>query len=1111
MRTKLLMLFAVLGLMLSQGIYAQPKTVTGTVTDATTNESLPGVNVIIKNTTTGTSTDFNGVYSINVAPGQVLIFTFVGYTSQEVVVGEGSRIDVRLNPSVEMIDDIVVVAYGTQKRANLTGPVSTIDVSKTLESRPVTDVGRALQGSTPGLIVTTTSGQIGDAPTIKIRGMVGTISGNTGSPLILVDQVEVPSLNYVNPDDIESISILKDGSTTAIYGPRAAFGAVLITTKKGNKDGKARVTYSNNFSWATPTKVPQHTRADLNLQYSIDQQNALRTTPTYEFGYVGFYYNPDVVAKVKNWIDTYGDGKDLGREMVEGRDFEYRDGGGAFFYRPWDIYDIYYKDWAPQQNQNLSVSGGNQTTQYNLSVGYMNQQGSLKLFDDFYRRLTTSGSVSTDATKWLTLRANYMYAKTSEETPFLYNSTAYGPIYYLYRWHQTYPYGTYNGIEFRGGVNDMTQARPMEDDSYYSRYTLGTTLRLFEGLTLDFDYTYGQTFATHHRVGGKVYGIDFWNRTGSAAPATDTFEEVSKVYTTDTYNYAQYNSSKNLRNTYNGYLTYENTLGDHNFKIQAGVNFEDAEYIYHSSKRNLVYDFDKPEVNLSGGDQTASSSHSWWSVAGFYGRLNYILKSRYILELNGRYDGSSRFAEGTRWGFFPSASAAWLVTEEEFVQPLRPYLTTLKLRAAYGSIGNQDVPLAVFIPTLSVTNPSASGRYWLVGNNFVPYITHHNSSPMPALVDPTLTWEMVTTFDAGVDARFFKDRLGINFDWYQRRTTGILAPGETVPATVGAPSARRNFGELTTKGVEIGADYNHTFSNGLRINLTAAFWDYKTVVSKYETAEDPLISSTYYEGKVLGEIWGYKTVGLFQHDDFQWYGDSLIQVTVNTQNKNLMAEGVANQYLLESGLFKFSPGDVRFADLNGNDSIEYGTNTVGNPGDRTVIGNTQPRYQFSFGIGADWKGVDMKLFFQGVGKRSLWATGNMVLPGWYGAEANYAHTLDYWTPENTGAFYPRPMEYSQYGKWNYLPNDRYLLNLAYVRLKSLTLGYTLPNKLTNRIQIERLRIYFTGENLFEFDKMGKIPIDPEMDWTAATSRDGRSFGRSYPYRRTLAFGVQVQF
>jgi TonB-dependent SusC/RagA subfamily outer membrane receptor len=287
---------------------------------------------------------------------------------KEIIPGNSTTLSIELEQLLQNMDEVVVVGYGTQKRVNLTGAVSTIDVEKNLESRPITDVGRALQGTTPGLIVTTTSGALGGNPTIRIRGMVGSINSlGASSPLILVDQVEVPSLSYVNPDDIESISVLKDASTTAIYGARAAFGAVLITTKSGRKDGKVRVSYSNNFSWATPTEVPKHTRADLNLQYSYDQLNGLKTTPTWEYGQVGYYYNPDVIAKVKNWIETYGDGKSLGREMVEGRDFDYRKDAttgkplaGAYFYRPWDIYDIYYKNWTPQQNHNISINGGNE-------------------------------------------------------------------------------------------------------------------------------------------------------------------------------------------------------------------------------------------------------------------------------------------------------------------------------------------------------------------------------------------------------------------------------------------------------------------------------------------------------------------------------------------------------------------------------------------------------------------------------------------------------------------------------------------------------------------------------------------------------------------------------
>ncbi|HEX2977263.1 MAG TPA: SusC/RagA family TonB-linked outer membrane protein, partial [Bacteroidales bacterium] len=621
------------------------------------------------------------------------------------------------------------------------------------------------------------------------------------------------------------------------------------------------------------------------------------------------------------------------------------------------------------------------------------------------------------------------------------------------------------------------------------------------GLTADFDYTYSTTFSTLHRVGGYPTGINFWY-----AAQGKTFDELYQPYSTS-FDYVQYTSGKTIRNTYNGYITYEKLLGSHSFKVMGGTNIEDSEYTYLSSRRNGVYDFDKPEVNLAGGDQSVTSSHTWWSVAGFFGRINYSFKDRYLLELNGRYDGSSKFAEGERWGFFPSASAAWRVTEEPWMQQFSNIISSLKLRGSYGEVGNQDVPLASFIPTMSVTNPASSGNHWLVKNNFVPYITSS-----PSLVDPTLTWETVSTLDFGADARFLDNKLGVTIDWYQRKTSDMLSAGVTIPSSIGASAPKRNYGELTTNGIEVAIDYNYTFSNGLKLNLSGQFTDYKSKVTKFASANDPLNSSDYYEGKTLGDIWGYESNGLFQKEDFVWDGDAIRQTKqTDGQMKNTMAEGVANQYILESGQFKYGPGDVKFVDRNGDGVINYGTNTVGDPGDRTVIGNSQPRYQYGFRIAADWKGFDFSVFCQGVGKRDLWATGNMILPGYYGAEANFAHTLDYWTKDNTGAFYPRPVNHAETQKWNYLPNSRYMLNLSYLRLKSLVFGYTLPQNWLQKAKIEKLRFYFEGSNLFEFDKLGDIPLDPEIDWTSATSGDSRTFGRSYPYRRTLSFGIQLQF
>jgi hypothetical protein len=393
----------------------------------------------------------------------------------------------------------------------------------------------------------------------------------------------------------------------------------------------------------------------------------------------------------------------------------------------------------------------------------------------------------------------------------------------------------------------------------------------------------------------------------------------------------------------------------------------------------------------------------------------------------------------------------------------------------------------------------------------------------PAVVNPDLTWEKIATLDLGADLRFWKDMFGLTVDWYEKKTTGAITDGDVVPSTYGGSAPRVNYGELTTKGIEIELNFNYRFNNGLKVNASAQFTDYKTVITKYASSADPIIPSSlfdadYYEGKTQGEFWGYKVERLFQKDDFEWIDDKTIKtVTIEGKTinklKNLDEE---YQWLLDSGTeFRFSPGDVMYKDLNYDDVITDGKNTVTNPGDRTVIGNRQPRYQYSFRLGAEWKGVDFDIFFQGVGKRNVYATGNMVLPGFMGSEANFAHTLDYWREDNPGAFYPRPMSHSSNGagtRWNYLANDRYMLNLAYLRCKTLTVGYTLPKNLTQRAMINRMRIYFTGENLFEFDKMGGVPLDPEINFTVGgTANDARMYGRSYPYRRTVSFGLQVDF
>jgi hypothetical protein len=423
------------------------------------------------------------------------------------------------------------------------------------------------------------------------------------------------------------------------------------------------------------------------------------------------------------------------------------------------------------------------------------------------------------------------------------------------------------------------------------------------------------------------------------------------------------------------------------------------------------------------------------------------------------------------------------------MQFLKPYLTSLKPRASWGRVGNQDVPSGQFLSNIAVGTSS-----WLIGNKYTSY------AGVPSTLNPDLTWETIQTLDFGADARLMSDKIGVNFDWFQRKTLDMLGAGQVVPSSFGASSPMVNYGELTTNGFELAVDFNHTFKNGLHLLLTASLSDYKTKITKFASASDPNVYNNY-EGKTIGEIWGYETDRIFQVSDFDLN---------TTTNKYVLKPEIPNQTLLESSSFTFSPGDVKYVDINDDKKIGYGINTLSDHGDLKVIGNSQPRFLYGFRAAADWKGFDVDVFFQGVGARKYWATGNTAIPGWDASEAWYAHQMDYWTTENTTAFYPRPSNLGQAGSiYNFQTQTKYILNMAYCRLKNVTLGYTLPSKIAKKVYIEKLRVYASGENLFEVDGLGNVPLDPETG--LQSTADSRMFGRGYPYRRTFSFGVQLTF
>lgn len=1057
----------------------QQEAITGTVVDEQ-GEPIIGASVVVRGMQTGAVTDLNGVFKLDVSAGSTLTISYIGYKSVDVKASHGMRVVLREDAG--QLGEVVVVGYGTQKKVNLTGAVANVNVAEAIASRPITDVGKALQGITPGLTITNRMGGVGTESTVKLRGSVGSLSATSGtSPLILVDNVEVPSLNLVNPDDIETISVLKDAASASIYGTRAAWGVILITTKQGANNDKVRVSYSNNFAWNTPTKMAELASATDNAEFIWEIMKREGITQKSNIGYTIDEY---AIGKIKSWEEQYGgmSQEELG-EMKAGRDFEILN-GKTYFYRSFDPIKEFTRKWTPQQNHNLSVTGGNRRTSYNISLSYLDQKGVMKFNTDKYSRYTLHSNITTNIRDWWKVRTNILMTRTKNDEPYKFTSGQYDAWFYLLRWPRWYPYATYEGKSFRSAVTDIKHGNRENVTSTYIRANLGTELNPIKDMAVNFDYTFAYINDAQKRNGGTVMAYDMF----ASAP----FSNYVDIYKA-THNRAVQASKYTLQNIFKAYATYTFYLKEkHNFKVMAGFDAETREKFSHYSERRILINEQQPEIALATGDQfsynSSDSFHNDFAAAGFFGRVNYDYMQKYLFEVNARYDGSSLFPAGKKWAFFPSFSAGWRASEEQFMDWARPALSNLKIRGSWGTIGNQDVDAFSYISRMTSTN---SG--WVVDGKQIL------SLGSPSVVSPILTWERVTTLNLGLDAAFFDNDLTFIFDWYRRVTSDMHTAGEALPVTFGATVPKINYGELTGNGFEIGVNYQHMFKNGLAISLSASLSHVTEKITKYNAQDRNIYGN--YEGKRLGEIWGYETDRLFQADDFNADG------TLKT--------GIAKQTLYESGSFKFGPGDVKYKDLNDDGEITYGSNTVEDHGDLKVIGNSLPNYEYSFNIGASYKGFDLSMFFQGVGKRDFWAGGPVAIPtgGSSYMDSAFDHQMDYWTSENTDAFYPRPsdMAWNANGK-NYLRQTRFLANMAYLRCKNITVGYTLPANWMKKIYLQSCRIYFSAENLFEFDSL-RLPIDPETTGykTGFTGESTWSFGRSYPYSRTLSFGMQVVF
>lgn len=1088
----------------ASNVYQQTRIlVSGRILDSS-GQPVPGASVIEKGTTNGVNTDIDGKFTISVKSGSSLEVSCIGYETVSVAASE--NLSVTLREDTQFLDEVVVVGFGTQKKVNMTGSVAAVDVDKAFGSKPITDVSKGLQGVVPGLSITYNSNDLNASPTMKIRG-TGSINGDN-TPLILLDGVEVPDLSFVNPDNIKSISVLKDAASASIYGSRAAWGVVLITSKDGSavKD-KVSITYSNNFSWNQPIGLPKYITDKEGVLAQLEEgMLAQKNVDGSRIEAFGMYY--DTIGKgITTWFDKYSG--NLSNPVYKyGEDYEFIE-GTPYYYRVSDPNKEIFKT-SFSQTHNLSVNGNTGKTNYNIGLGYTMNDGTLKAAKkNDVKRYNLNLSTNTWVKNWLNIGTKVMYVEKEYEYPYGYSQSkgATGLLYYVMRFPAFFPFGISDGSKLADGTYASDSAATGE--GLYFRHgnayvanesicsskdqylTLGGNVRinLAPGLSFYGDYTRGR-YNYENRSMRQPYYVANWSFPKKAAVTTNDFLERTYV--------------SKITNTYNAYFDYLFDIQkQHNFAIKVGANAEDLRYDNQSVKVNGVQDVEHPTLNLTDGknEGIVDESLRHRATAGFFGRINYNYKEKYLLELNGRYDGSSSFRTGKQWAFFSSASAGYRISEEKFWTNIKPYVPTLKVRASYGSVGNQA--LESWYPYISTM---ATETVNWIGTD----MNQVSTTTTPSAVNPDMTWEKIRTLDIGFDAGFFNNELNVTFDWYQRRNVGMLVAGNEIVRYAGiAVAPLENGGDMKTNGWELQIDYNHAFNKDFAIYGTFTLSDAKSEITKWNNTTGAL--NSWYKGKKLGEIWGFETDRYFNSSDVNQDG------TLKT--------GTPDQSYLQNGSFRFGAGDIKYKDLNKDGKIDTGKGTIDDHGDLKRIGNQLPRYEYSLRVGAMLKGFDVEILFQGVGKRDMWSTSSLFIPHAAGAQMNiFENQLDYWTESNQNARFPRPYINGAFGSLsglpgnsgcnNFAPQTKYLNNLAYLRVKNFTVGYTLPQNLTRKIFVEKLRFYFSAQNLFTFDHIDGV-MDPECTGGSSKSytngMDMTMAGRAMPFNRQWSCGLQITF
>lgn len=1026
-----------------------------------------GASIVEKgNTGNGTITDIDGNFSLNVSSNGTLIVSFVGYKAQEIPVAGKTFFTIDLKEDNEMLEEVVVVGFATQKKVNLTGSVGTA-TAKDIEARPVANAVQALQGVIPGLNISNSGngGELNATKSIDVRG-TGTVgkdaSGNafsSGSPLILIDGME-GDLNSINPQDIESISVLKDAAASSIYGSRAPFGVVLVTTKSG-KSGRAQINYNMNMRYSTPIKMP-------------DMANS------YEF--VNLFDDAEYNGSGKHlYTDEY---RQFVYDFMTGKsdDYIWGNGSGGKWNYDYSANNVnwlkeYYRNTAPSQEHNVSVSGGSDKMTYYLSANYMTQEGFMRYGTEDYDRYTITAKISAQLTKALKVDYSNRWVRTDYERPTYMNDDFYNHI--------------------------LRRARPVRAVYDPNGYLMSDINYI--GVMRDGGRHNEQKDAMAQQLKITVTPLKNWNIIGEMNIKTDNNwnhweqfvvyshykDNPENTYTALTSANKDQVSEYSLKTTYLNPTVYSNynfSLKEkHNFTILGGFQAEIMKYRDMEGARTGLVTTDLPVLNLTtdADSYTLKGLYKNWKNAGFFGRINYDYNGKYLVEGNLRYDGSSRFRRGNRWILTPSFSLGWNVARENFWEKLADVVEVFKLRVSYGELANQNT--TSWYPTYQTLGVTTNGGKWLQNGALT------SVASVPGLISTSLSWEKIKNTNIGFDFGALNNRLTGSFDYFWRKTKNMVGPGVELPAILGATVPSTNNTDLTTFGWELSIGWRDKVGElgyGVKLNIS----DNQTRIDKYPNPTNSL--SKYMAGELTGDIYGYTTIGIAK--------------TQEEMDAHIASLPKGGQTAIGS---KWEAGDIMYADINGDGKIDNGSNTLDDMGDLKKIGNNTPRFRTGITLDAQWKGFDFSMFWQGVLKRDFDPGENsMVFWGTTGSgqwwSTSFKDHMDYFRAEDTAsplganvnAYYPRPL----FNNKNHKTQTAYLQNAAYMRLKNLQLGYTLPKSLINKIGLQNVRVYVSGENLLTITGLSDT-MDPE------TAGIGKQGGTVYPLSRVYSFGLSVNF